>query len=85
MVPTSPTKTITVDNLTALAQVHVAELEWGTLAWVKSISFGSNGALYVLLKAATFIPNGTTFIAPAAGSPIAGNSGTLWAALVAFP
>lgn len=67
------TTTIVVPDLGALALVHVSELLEGSTAWVESV-----GASFVLLKSSPLVPDGTTVIAPASGSPIAGNAGARW-------
>lgn len=64
---------ITVATFAALADVHVAELDEGTEAWVSSVAI-----LYRLFKSSALAPNGTTVIAPATGSPIAGAAGARW-------
>ena len=67
---------ITVDTLAALALVHVAEIDNGTLAWVDATS-----SIFVLRKLSALVPNGTTVIAPVAGSPIAGAAAARWVQL----
>lgn len=67
---------ITVDTVAALALVHVAELDNGCLAWVDAVD-----NFFVLHKVSARTPNGTTVVAPAAGSPIAGAPSAVWVRL----
>jgi hypothetical protein len=68
---------IVVASLAALADIHVAEIDDGVLAYVQSLT-----AFYVLEKASGAAPNGVTIIAPNQGSPIAGAAGARWIFLV---
>ena len=68
---------IVVASLAALKDIHVAELDDGTLAYVQALT-----SFYVLEKSNGGVDNGVTIIAPNAGSPIAGAAGARWVFLV---
>jgi hypothetical protein len=71
------TGNIRVTDLADLSYVHVAKYQNGTRAWVDS-----EQAEYVLLKTSPFASNGSMYVAPAVGAPIAGNASACWARLV---
>lgn len=64
---------VTVTDLAALTQLHVATLEDGCLTWVTS-----KNAYYVLQKASGQTPDGVTILEPLPGSPIAGADSARW-------
>lgn len=66
-------QSITVENIAAIDQVHVAELHSGTFLWAEA-----EGQSYVLYKSSTATPDGVNVIAPIQGSPVAGASGARW-------
>lgn len=63
---------ITVPNVIALAQVHVAELDDGCWAWVVA------DAVYYTLQKNSGAAPGPTVVTPIAGSPIAGAANARW-------
>lgn len=64
---------IFVPNLGALMQLHVAELDEGTIAFVED-----QGVQYLLRKSLGGATDATNILAPIAGSPIAGAPGARW-------
>jgi hypothetical protein len=68
---------IVVASLAALKDIHVAELDDGTLAYVQSLL-----SFFVLEKSNGGVDNGVSIIQPNAGSPIAGAAGARWVFLI---
>lgn len=68
---------IVVASIAALRDIHVAELDDGTLAYVQALT-----SFFVLEKSNGGVDNGVTIIAPNAGSPIAGAAGARWVFLL---
>jgi len=64
---------VTVEDLNALAQLHVSEFDDGSEAWVSSQQTG-----YVLFKNSPLPIDGVTVVAPLVGSPSAGAPGAAW-------
>lgn len=64
---------ILVASIAALKDIHVAELDEGTQAWVSA-----ENTIYILKKALGLAENLPEIVVPNAGSPIAGAAGAGW-------